>query len=314
MVLTGDSLDEIHQVKHFLDHTFKIKDLGTLRFFLGLEIARTKDGIHLNQRQYALSLLEDAGSLGAKPAKVPFDPSLKLQLAQGTPFSDVSCYRRLVGRLLYLTISRPDIAYATQQLSLFLCNPMDVHYKAALRVLHYIKSSPAQGLFFSSTSSLKLAGFADSDWACCLDTRKSITGFCIFLGSSLISWKSKKQTTVSRSSSEAEYRALASLACEIQWLNFLFTDLHIPLLNPAVVYCDNRSAIYLAHNPVFHERSKHIEVDCHVIREKIQQGLIHLLPIASAAQVADAFTKPLPPALFHTFVSKLGLCTIHHPT
>ncbi|XP_019425037.1 PREDICTED: uncharacterized protein LOC109333910 [Lupinus angustifolius] len=152
------------------------------------------------------------------------------------------------------------------------------------KLLEYstLKSSPTQGLFFSSTSSLKLNGFSDSNWACCLDTRKSITSFCIFLGSSLISWKSKKQNTINMSSSEAKYRDLGSLAYELQWLNYLLNDLHIPLLNPASVYCDNRSAIYFAHNPVFHERSKYIEVDCHVIREKIQHGLIHVLPIASS--------------------------------
>ncbi|KAE9604737.1 putative RNA-directed DNA polymerase [Lupinus albus] len=163
MVLAGDNYAEIQAVKHFLDQTFKIKDLGTLRFFLGLEIARNPDGIHLNQRVYILSLLEDSGSLAAKPAKVPFDPSLKLQLDQGTHLADVLSYRRLVGRLLYLTISRPYIAYVVQKLSLFMCKSMDVHYKAALHVLHYLKSSPTQGLFFSSSSSLKLAGFSDSD-------------------------------------------------------------------------------------------------------------------------------------------------------
>lgn len=129
----------------------------------------------------------------------------------------------------------------------------------------------------------------------------------------MLSWKSKKQSTVSRSSSEAEYRALASLTCELQWLQYLFKDLHISLDQPISVYCDNKSAIYLAHNPIFHERTKHIEIDCHVIREKIQTGLIHLLPVSSAAQLADVLTKPLPAPSFNSLISKLGLLDIHSP-
>ncbi|XP_019455138.1 PREDICTED: uncharacterized protein LOC109356267 [Lupinus angustifolius] len=231
---------------------------------------------------YALSLLQDTGTLASKPYKTLFDPSTKLQLNHGSPLPDPSLYRRLVGRLIYLTIFRPDLSYAIQQLSLYMESSHDTHYQAAICVLHYIKSSPSLGLFFSSTSNLKLSAFADSDWACCIDTRRSITGFCIFLGPSIICWKTKKQKTVSGSSSEAEYRALGMLVCEIQWLNYLFNDLHLPLQIPTPVFCDNISAIYLAHNPVFHERTKHIEIDCHIVREKIQQALVKLLPISSS--------------------------------
>ncbi|CAL0322504.1 unnamed protein product [Lupinus luteus] len=201
-----------------------------------------------------------------------------------------------------------------QQLSLFMATPLDSHYKATTCVLRYLKSSPAQCLFFPTSSTLKLTGFADSDWACCLDTRKSIIDFCIFLGNSLISSKTKKQNIVSRSSSETEYRALGTLVCEIQWLEYLFNDLHIPFTIPTSVYCDNRSAIYLAHNPVFHERTKHIEIDCHLVREKIKKDLIHLLPISSSKKLADVFTKPLHSTSFHNFISKLGLMDIHGPT
>lgn len=204
-----------------------------------------------------------------KPSSTPFDSSLKLHDNDSPLYEDVTAYRRLIGQLLYLTTTRPDLAFIVQQLSQFVSQPWQVHHLAALRVLKYLKYVPAKGLFYSSSSPLKLSGFADSDWACFPTTRRSVSGYCVFLGTSLLSWKSKKQSTVSRSSSEAEYRALASLTCELQWLQYLFKDLHISFDQPSSVYCDNKSAIYLAHNPTFHERTKHIEIDCHVIREKI---------------------------------------------
>lgn len=261
-----------------------------------------------------LELLEDTGLLGAKPVSTPIDPHLKLSSTDGEPLEDPSTYRKLVGRLLYLTNTRPDVSFAVQHLSQYVANPLIPHYQAALRVLRYLKGCPAHGIFFSSTSPLKLHGFADSDWARCPDTRKSVTGFCVLLGNSPISWCSKKQNTDSRSSTEAEYRALASLTCEVQWLSYLFADFQITFPTPASLYCDSKSAIYLAHNPTFHERNKHIELDCHVIREKLHSKLIHLLPVPSESQLADVFTKPLHAPLFNSFMSKLGLCSIHTPT
>jgi hypothetical protein len=310
-VLAGNSFHEIQSVKQFLDKKFRIKDLGQLRYFLGLEIARSNSGIFVNQRKYTLELLEDTGLLTTKPSSIPFNPTTKLSSTEGTPLEDPPSYRRLMGRLLYLTNTRPDISFYVQHLSQFVSKPLVPHYTAALRIL---KSALATGIIFSASSSLKLSGFADSDWARFPETRKSITGFCVLLGSSIISCKSKKQNTVSRSSTEAEYMALASLTRELQWLQYLFQDFKIAFPNHASVYCDSKSAIYLAHNPTFHERSKHIEIDCHVIREKLQSKLIHLLPVPTSNQLADVFTKPLHFPAFSAILSKLGLCSLHSPT
>jgi hypothetical protein len=259
-----------------------------------------------------LDLLKDTGLLGSKPITTPLDSSVKLHQDNSAAYEDIAGYRRLVGRLLYLTTTRPDIAFVTQQLSQFLTSPTIIHYDTACRVIRYLKGTPGRGLFFPRNSPLQILGFADADWANCVDSRRSTSGYCFFLGSSLISWRAKKQNTVSRSSSEAEYRSLSFAACELQWLLYLLKDLHIECVKPAVLYCDNQSAVHIASNPVFHERTKHLEIDCHFVRDKVQQGTFKLLPISTKSQLADFFTKALPPKVFNSFISKLSMINIYH--
>jgi len=222
-------------------------------------------------------LLEEAGLLGAKPATVPMDPTVKLKGSGKEPLKDPTAYRRLVGKLLYLTISRPDITFAVHNLSQFMAHPDKTHMDAANHLLRYIKGSPGQGIFMAKTDDLSFQAFVDADWGSCPDTRRSVTGFCVFLGKSLISWKSKKEQTLSRSSAEAEYRALATLCCEVIWLQSLLRELKIAVRSPAAVFCDNQAAIYIAQNPMFHERTKDIELDCHFVRDRVVDGSIKLL-------------------------------------
>jgi len=192
----------------------------------------------------------------------------------------------------------------------FVSAPSTDHQRAAFRILRYLKNAPGSGVFFNNNF-LQLKAFSDSDWATCQETKKSITGFSVYLGNSLISWKSKKQQTISRSSSEAKYRALATTACEIQWITYLLEDLHISYTKPTLLYCDNCSTIQIASNQVFHERTKHIETDFHVVREKLNTGLLKLLPVSSSMQGADIFTKHLPLTLFRDIHFKLGMKNIY---
>jgi hypothetical protein len=293
VILVGNSLAEFQHIKSVLHNSFQIKDLGVLKYFLGLEVSHSTKGISLCQRKYCLDLLSDSSFLGTKPVSTPSDPSIKLYNDSGELYPDIPSYRRLIGRLLYLNTTRPDITFITQQLSQFLAKPTITHYNAATRVLRYLKHNPGRGLFFPRDSSLHISGFSDADWAGCVDTRRSISGQCFFLGKSLISWRTKKQLTISRSSSEAEYRALAAATCELQWIIYLLTDLHVVCTKTPVLYCDNLSVIHIAANPVFHERTKHLEIDCHLVREKLQAGLMKLLPVSSQHQLADFFTKSI---------------------
>ena len=187
------------------------------------------------------------------------------------------------------------------------------HMEAAIRVVKYIKQAPGMGILMSSTVSSKLQAYCDGDWGSCLTTRKSVSGYAVKIGDSLICWKSNKQSTVSRSSAEAEYRSLTSTVAEVVWLIGLFKELGLSIQLPLDISCDSKSAIQIAANSVFHERTKHIDIDGHFIREKIQLGLINTVYLASAEQPADILTKGLLTFQHAYLMSKLGLKDIFIP-
>ena len=220
----------------------------------------------------------------------------------------------MIGRLIYLQISRPDICFFVHRLSQFLHKPTKHHLDAAHHLLKYLKGSPGQGILIKPIDSFHLKAFLDADWGSCLDTRRSVTEFCIFLEDSIISWKYKKQATVSRSSAEAEYRALASVTSELVWITQLLTDLKVKTLMPATAFCDHQAAIAIASNSTFHKRTKHIEIDCHFVRDKIVEGFLKVLPIKISLQLAYMFTKALPSSTLNKHISKLGMIDIHRST
>jgi len=311
LLITGDCPSLIHQLKAHLSNWFQMKDLGDLRYFLGLEVARSSKGIFLSQRKYVLDLLQDTGTLNSRPIYLPMDPNAKFQ-REGQLLDNPDQYRRLIGKVIYLTITRPDIYFTVQVLSQFMSFPTLDHMTAALRVLRYLKKSPGQGILLSSSSAPSLTAYCDSDWGSCVDSRKSTTGYCILLGASPISWRSKKQTVVSRSTAEAEYRAMATTTCEVIWLISLLKDLTLTSLTPALLCCDNQAALYIAANPVFHERTKHIEVDCHYVRDNMKAGIIKPTYVSTKAQLADLFTKIVSVSQHTHLLSKMGVHDIFH--
>lgn len=315
IIIASNDDAEAERLKDDLKKAFKLRDLGELKYFLGLEIARSNTGISVCQRKYTLELLEETGMLACKPSSIPMDPSLKL--AQHSPeplLEDGSVYRRLIGKMMYLTITRPDITFAINKLCQFSSAPKASHLQAAYKVLHYLKGTIGLGLFYSASSDFTLQAFTDADWASCPDTRRSTSGFTVFLGSSLISWKSKKQHVVSHSSAESEYRAMAFAVRELIWLISLVHELQVPQKGPVVLFCDSTAAIHIANNAVFHERTKHIELDCHQVRDRIEEGLIKTLHVRTDLQIADVFTKPLYPTQFNKLISKMSLTSLYLPS
>ncbi|KAK1260381.1 hypothetical protein QJS04_geneDACA002146 [Acorus gramineus] len=277
-------------VKQHLQRQFEMKDLGKLRYFLGLEVASAPRGYLLSQRKYTADLIDRACLTDDRISPTPIELHAKLRPDDGEPLSDVTRYRQLVGSLVYLTVTRPDIAYAVHIVSQFVAAPRTVHYAqffgsyAIYVALYLVLCCYRLLLLLNFALILMLIGQEMSQ----IENPQLVY---VFLGDSLISWKAKKQDIVSRSSAEAEYRAMASATAEVVWLRRLISDMGVILPASTPLFCDNKSAIQIASNPVFHERTKHIEIDCHFVRHHFIAGTISLPYISSSLQLSDFFTK-----------------------
>ncbi|GJV92108.1 ribonuclease H-like domain-containing protein [Tanacetum coccineum] len=250
IILTTSSTSLLQRIISLLHVEFAMTDLGPLNYFLGISATRTTSGIFLSQTKYATEILEQAQMLNCNPCRTPIDTEKKLG-PEGSPVTDPTLYRSLAGSLQYLTFTRPDLSYAVQQLCLYMHDPREPHLNAMKRVLRF----PA--------------------------TRRSTFGYCVFLGDNLLTWSSKRQDTLSRSSVEAEYRRVANAVAETSWIRNLLRELHTLLFTATLVYCDSVSDVYMSANPVQHQRTKHLEIDIHFVRDKVAAGHVPVLHVPS---------------------------------
>nr|GEU67883.1 hypothetical protein [Tanacetum cinerariifolium] len=280
MIITGYDSVGIESLKLELAQCFAMKHLGLLRVF-GLETKMVED--------------------------IPIDAKEKFTPTDGDPLPDSSLYRTIVGSLIHLTVTRLDISYAVHIVSQFVSAPTTVYWAVVLQILMYLWGTRFQTLLFSSTSALNLRAYCDSDWPGDFVSRKSTTRLCIFLEDFLISSMSKKQDVISKSSTKAKYRAMALTTSEIVWLHWLLADMGVPISHATPLHRDNRGDIQIARNSVFHERTKHIQIDCHFTRHHLHARTIYLPFVPFALQITNMFTKPDSGPRFHFLTDKLSM-------
>ncbi|XP_019158590.1 PREDICTED: uncharacterized protein LOC109155361 [Ipomoea nil] len=310
IIMMGNDSVLISQLLQRLSATFKIRDLGAPSFFLGIETLKDKSGLLLSQECYMKDILNRAGMTDCKPLATPATVTQPVTPSD-EPFDNPTQYRRLVGALQYLTITRPDLSFSVNRLCQFMHSPTSDHWGLLKHVLRYIKGTISYGLRLSASASSTIHGFSDSDWAGCPIDKKSTSGYAVFLGDNLISWLSRKQRTVARSSTEAEYKALADVSAEVTWIVSLLRELGLHTGEPSTIWCDNLGATYLCANPVFHARTKHVEIDFHFVRDMVASGDLIVNFVSTKDQLADIFTKPLPGPRFAALRDKLNIVAHH---
>ncbi|RVW17801.1 Retrovirus-related Pol polyprotein from transposon RE1 [Vitis vinifera] len=279
-----ESMTKNQNLKKYLSEEFEVKDLGNLKYFLGMEVARSRKGIVVSQRKYILDLLKETGMLGCKPIDTPMDSQKKL-----------------------------GIEKEMSAVSQFMHSPTEEHMEAVYRILRYLKMTPGKGLFFRKTENRDTEVYSDADWAGNIIDRRSTSRYCSFVWGNLVTWRSKKQSVVARSSAEAEYRALAQGICEGIWIKRVLSELGQTSSSPILMMCDNQAAISIAKNPVHHDRTKHVEIDRHFITEKVASETVKLNYVPTKHQTADILTKALPRPNFEDLTCKLGLYDIYSP-
>ncbi|KAB2625790.1 hypothetical protein D8674_017450 [Pyrus ussuriensis x Pyrus communis] len=307
IVYTGSSDTMLDRFKNDMMQHYEMTDLGLLHHFLGMGIVQTKKSIFIHQKKYAMKLLEKFGLQGCKSVGTPLVANERLCKNDGSEAADESEYRKLVGSLLYLTATRPDIMFGISLLARFMHGPTKKHMGTSRRVLRYIQGTMDFGIEYVKGKSALLIGYCDSDWAGSIDDMKSTSGYAFNLGSGVFSWASVKQNTVALSTAEAEYVSAAEATSQAKWLRFVLEDFKEEQVEPTVLMCDNTSAIAIAKNPVFHQKTRHISRKFHFIRDAIQENEIELVYCKSEEQMADILTKALPKEKFNYFREMLGV-------
>uniref|UniRef100_I1QWR4 Reverse transcriptase Ty1/copia-type domain-containing protein n=1 Tax=Oryza glaberrima TaxID=4538 RepID=I1QWR4_ORYGL len=285
---------------------FEMSMMGELKFFLGLQIKQLKEGIFICQTKYLKDMLKKFGMENAKPIHTPMPSNGHLDLNEQGKDVDQKVYRSIIGSLLYLCASRPDIMLNVCMCARFQAAPKECHFVAVKRILRYLVHTPNLGLWYPKGARFDLIGYADADYAGCKVDRKSTSGTCQFLGRSLVSWSSKKQNSVALSTAEAEYVSAGSCCAQLLWMKQTLRDYglnvsKIPLL------CDKESAIKIANNPVQHSQTKHIDIRHHFLRDHSTRGDIEIQHVRTDKQLAHIFTKPLDEARFCELRSELNI-------
>ncbi|GJT93033.1 putative ribonuclease H-like domain-containing protein, partial [Tanacetum coccineum] len=305
-IIFGSTKKELcEEFEKLMKDKFQMSSMGELTFFLGLQVQQRKKGIFISQDKYVHEILRKFNYTDVKSASTPTD--LEKPLVKDADADDVDehLYRSMIGSLMYLTASRPDIMFAVCACARFQVSPKTSHLLAVKRIFRYLKGKPSLGLWYSKDSPLELVAYTDSDYAGATLDRKSTTRGCQFLGNRLISWQCKKQTVVATSTTEAEYVAAASCCGQVLWIQNQLLDYGYNFMN-TVIYIDNTSTICIIENPVQHSKTKHIEIRHHFIRDCNTKKLIQMAKIDTQLNVADLLTKGFDAGRFQYLVSKQG--------
>ena len=310
LIFTGNDEKLIKEFKVSMKNEFDMTDLGKMKFFLGVEVVQNSKGIYMSQRKYALEILQRFGMEHSNPTKSPIVPGCKLTKDEGGAKVDPTKYKQMIGCLMYLTVSRPDLMYVMGLVSRYMEKPTELHMMAVKRVLRYLRGTTELGICYQKKGrSDGLIAYSDSDYAGDLDDRRSTSGYVFMMSSGAVAWSSKKQAIVTLSTTEAEFISAAACACQAIWMQRVLKQLRWNQ-ESCVIYCDNSSTIKLSKNPVMHGRSKHIVVRYHFLRDLSKDGDIELKYCSSQEQVADIMTKPLKLDTFVNLRNQLGVCDI----
>lgn len=309
LIYTGNNIEMFGSFKKSMMAEFEMSDLGMMHYFLGIEVVQSSTGIFISQKKYVREILERFQKKDCNPVNTPSEYGMKLNKDNGGKKVDDTIYKQIVGSLVYLTATRPDIMHAVSVISRYMECPIEIHLLAAKRIFRYLQGTKDDGLFYKRGEKSDLFGFTDSDYAGDSDDRKSTSGYVFMMGTGAVSWSSKKQPIVTLSSTEAEFVAATACACQAIWLKKILKELHFKEDGPTQIYCDSSSAIKLSKNPVLHGRSKHIDVKYHFLRDLTNDGVINHTYCRSEDQIADILTKPLKSPAFQKLRKLLGVCT-----
>jgi hypothetical protein len=285
---------------------FEMSMMGELKYFLGFQVKQLQDGTFISQTKYIQDILNKFGTKDAKPIKTPMGTNGHLDLDTGGKSVDQKVYQSMIGSLLYLCASRPNIMLSVRMCARFQADPKEVHLRAIKRIMRYLVYTPKFGLWYPKGSTFDLIGYSDADWVGCKIDRKSTSGTCQFLGRSLVSWASKKQNSVALSTAEAEYIAAGHCCAQLLLMRQTLRDYGYKL-SKVPLLCDNESAIHIADNPVEHSRTKHIDIQYHFLRDHRQKGDIEIAYVSTKEQLAFVFTKPLDEKTFSKLRNELNI-------